>query len=127
MTLEEQIREAVKYGITHLTLAPTWSSDGKTTYWRASATPSTMHKYVTCSSTDPIEALIGVLKAMPKAPARREPKVTATVTLRDPPRIENYKLDDPIPHPDAPTRFDNITPLPLPEPQEDIDQWLPKT
>lgn len=101
MTLEELLRDAAKRGITHLSLVPTPSEDGKTTYWRASATPSTMHKYVFCNHTDPVEALTQVLQAMPKAPSRSTPKVTATVTLRDQPRIENYKPDDRLPDPDT--------------------------
>lgn len=100
MTLEELLRETAKRGITHLSLVPTPSEDGKTTYWRAQATPSTMHKYVSCNSLDPVEALTEVLKALPKAEARRQAKVTATVNLRDQPRIENYKLDGRMPDPD---------------------------
>lgn len=86
MTLEEQLREAVAKGITHLTLYPTPSADGKKTYWRATATPSTGHKYISVTAADPIEALNEVLKALPKAPKRPPPvggKVTAAVIVGD--------------------------------------------
>lgn len=84
MTLEEQLREAVAKGLTHLTLYPTPSDDGKKLYWRATATPSTGHKYVTTTSMDPIEAIGEVLKALPKAPKRAPAgKVTATVIVGD--------------------------------------------
>lgn len=85
MTLEEQLREAVEKGITHLTLYPTPSADGKKLYWRATATPSTGHKYISVTVADPVEALHEVLKALPKAPKRAPPggKVTATVIVGD--------------------------------------------
>jgi hypothetical protein len=46
MTLEDLLREAAAKGLTHLSLHPVHSGDNKTVYWRATATPSTMHKYV---------------------------------------------------------------------------------
>lgn len=84
MALEDLLREAAKRGLTHLSLAPVPSTDAKTTYWLASATPSTMHKYISTTSKDPVEALEQVLKALPKAPKRAPRKgddlLTATVT-----------------------------------------------
>lgn len=95
MALEEALREACKRGLTHLSVHPVQSEDGKTTYWRATATPSTMHKYVSTSSTDPIEAIVEVLKAMPKAPARKIPTMGKT------PQTEEFftaAVSDPMPH-----------------------------
>lgn len=98
-TLEELLLAACERGITHLTLYPVPSRDGKTTYWEARATPSTVHKYVNVTDTDPVVALKGVLLGLPKAPKRSPKELTAAVT------------------PDA---------APTLEPQqENIDQWLP--
>jgi hypothetical protein len=71
MTLEEQLREACKKGLTHFTLYPVESVDHKTTYWCARATPSTGHSYVQCQTLDPIEAVAEVLKSLPSAKARK--------------------------------------------------------
>lgn len=109
MTLEELIREAAARGLTHMTLYPVASEDRKATYWRASATPSTGHKYIATTSRDPVEAMAEVLKALPKAPKRSPPKrgdaqldVTATVT-------EPINMDESA------------------ERLEEIDKWLPRT
>lgn len=74
MTLEDLLREAAAKGLTHLSLHPVPSDDGKTTYWRASATPSTQHKYVQAATLDPAEAVRVVLEALPRAPRRATPK-----------------------------------------------------
>jgi hypothetical protein len=71
VTLEELIRQACDKGITHLSLAPTPSEDGKKVYWRAQATPSTAHKYIAVNHTDPVEAMTQVLANLPKAPRRK--------------------------------------------------------
>jgi hypothetical protein len=97
MTLEEALREAAAKGLTHVTLWPVPSEDGKKTYWSCRATPSTGHKYVETKSLDPAEAMLEVLKAMPKAAKRTAAKVTATVS------------DEPSPT------------------EGGIDEWLPKT
>lgn len=76
MTLEDTLREATTRGLTHLTVWPTWSNDGKTTYWNARATPSTGHQYVSAAHSDPVEAVRVVLTDLPRAKKR----VTATVT-----------------------------------------------
>lgn len=76
MTLEDTLREAATRGLTHLTLYPTWSNDGKTTYWNARATPSTGHQYVSAAHSDPVEAVRVVLTELPRCKKR----VTATVT-----------------------------------------------
>ena len=113
MTLEEQLHAAVAKGLTHLTLYPVASEDKKTTYWHAKATPSSGHAYVQITTTDPAQALMQVLLALPKA-ARRVIKksgptceVTATVSDAMP---ANY------------TEADH----PVGETQEDIETWLPK-
>lgn len=89
------LRQACERGITHLTLAPTPSEDGKTIYWAARATPSTTHKYVACNDKDPIVALTGVLLGLPKAPKRSAPKekITAPVTSPDVDANERDQLD----------------------------------
>lgn len=74
MTLEDLLREAAAKGLTHLSLHPVPSEDGKSTYWRASATPSTQHKYVQAATHDPAEAVRIVLEALPRAPRRSAPK-----------------------------------------------------
>jgi hypothetical protein len=91
-------------GLTHLSLHPVHSVDGKTVYWRCTATPSTMHKYVHVTTNDPVEAVSQVLKAMPKAPKRKA--VTATVT---------------DPEPDAPAQAPQL------QPESELEAWLPKT
>ena len=80
--LEALLRQACEKGLTHLTLAPTPSADGKTTYWGARATPSGQHMYVAVNHTDPVVALKGVLLGLPKAGRRKIVKsepVTAAV------------------------------------------------
>ncbi len=72
--LETLLREACERGITHLTLYPVPSTDGKTAIWHARGTPSTMHKYVSAVDYDPIKALTAVLLGLPKAPKQRAPK-----------------------------------------------------
>lgn len=82
--LETLLAQACERGMTHLTLAPVPSADGKTTYWAARATPSTNHMYVAVNDKDPIVALRGVLLGLPKAGRRtaaKKEKVTAPVTL----------------------------------------------
>lgn len=77
MALEDLIEQAAAKGLTHLTLYPVQSEDGKKTYWAARATPSTMHSYVQTEATDPVKALTAVLESLPAAKKR---KVTATVS-----------------------------------------------
>lgn len=100
--IEELLREACSRGITHLTLYPVPSEDGKTVYWSARATPSTNHKYVHVSDIDPVVALRGVLMGIPKAGRRS--------TTRD----------------DAPVTA-TVTNEPPPPQQETLDTWLPKS
>ena len=78
MTLEEQLRDAAAKGMTDFTLYPVPSVDNKTVYWRARATPSTMHKFVQVTEKDPVAAVMAVLKALPRA-TRKSEKVTAAV------------------------------------------------
>lgn len=108
MGLEEIIREAVKRGITHLSLHPVQSEDHKTTYWRCSATPSTMHKYVSVTTLDPIEAITQTLAAMPKAkkrtPAEAAGRGAPKFDSVNPPLSElaqrevTAAVSDPMPH-----------------------------
>jgi hypothetical protein len=84
MTLEEQLREAAARGLTHLTVYPVPSEDGKTTYWAARATPSIRHGYVSTSTLDIVEAMSTCLAALPKAKAREQKeKVTGAVTAEN--------------------------------------------
>lgn len=118
MALEDLLREAAKRGITHLSLAPTPSADGKHIYWCARATPSTEHKYISCTCEDPVDAVTQVLEALPKAKRRSskpephlvqsELPVTATV-------IEEPKA---VTEPAA-----SAAPLNL---EEEFASWLPK-
>lgn len=78
MALEDLIREAAAKGLTHLSLHPVHSEDRKTTYWRCTATPSTMHKYVHVTTTDPVEAILTVLASLPKAGRRKVPTMGKT-------------------------------------------------
>lgn len=113
MALEDLLREAAKRGLTHLSLAPVPSNDAKTTYWLASATPSTMHKYISTTSVDPVEAITQVLAVLPKAP-KRAPRgkdlLTATVT--------------PAPYPEAAKQMAADAGVPLQETPED---WMLKS
>lgn len=113
MTLEEALLAAANRGLTHLSLHPVFSEDRKTTYWRATATPSTMHKYVSTQSLDPAEAILEVLKALPKAPARG--KVTAAVN--HPMDLDQRAEDQGV----GITHHEAINP-----PAEGLDVWLPK-
>jgi hypothetical protein len=78
-TLEEALKLAAERGLTHLTLYPVPSADNKITYWHAKATPSTGHNYVQITTTDPVDAVVQVLQALPRAPKRAAAKITATV------------------------------------------------
>jgi hypothetical protein len=103
MALEDLLREAAAKGLTHLSIHPVPSEDGKKVYWRATATPSTGHQYVQAANQDLIVALELVLKSLPRATRRRaekisEPQMEVTATVKS-----------------------------EPEPQEEIDRWLPKT
>lgn len=121
MTLEEALLAAATKGLTHLSLHPVFSEDRKTTYWRAVATPSTMHKYVSTQALNPVEAVLEVLKALPKAPARTKP-VTAAVS--DHPRDLDLPVNIGSNDPHRPsTTLDQIDP---PNPNGELDQWLPK-
>lgn len=94
MALEDLLREAAQRGLTHLSLHPVHSEDNKTVYWRCSATPSTMHKYVSTTTLDPVDSVAAVLKAMPKAPKRSAKELTATVSDHEPvPAAERDQLD----------------------------------
>lgn len=71
MSIEDALREAARKGLTHLSLYPTPSEDGKTTYWRATATPSTGHAYVWANEADPVEAVAQALHKLPQAKRRQ--------------------------------------------------------
>jgi hypothetical protein len=83
MAIEDLLREAAAKGLTHLTLYPVDSQDGKSVYWNARATPSTGHMYVQVANFDPVKAVELVLEALPRARKRAAPNVTAAV--KDPP------------------------------------------
>lgn len=102
MALEDLLREAAAKGLTHLSLHPVQSEDGKMTYWRCSATPSTVHKYVQTANTDPAKAMEIVLEALPRAPKRAPPKydlvteaVEVTAAVNDePPLVSDAAHDE---------------------------------
>lgn len=114
MTLEERIKEACDKGLTHLTVWPVPSVDGKHTYWAARATPSTGHAYVSTQSKFAVDAIAEVLAQLPKAKSRQAPlprfdtvnpplsemaqrEVTAAVT--EPLAVAKEELSHPIPPP----------------------------
>lgn len=102
--LDEALRDAARKGMTHLTLYPVVSADGKTTYWHARSAPSTGHSYVQITSLDPVDALVRVLLALPKAPKRAAPtKITAAVT-------EPEDISSSAAH----------------EPKTELEKWLPQ-
>lgn len=124
VNLNDLLREAAKRGLTHLSLSPVHSADGKKVYWHATASPSTVHKYISTTSLDPTEALIQVLTALPKAP-KRGPRatdlidtVTAAVNLAD--GQDTALAQDDSGEPPSP-------PPAMEQPQSEIDKWLPKT
>lgn len=110
MTLEELITQAAARGLTHLTLYPEQSSDGKKTYWAARATPSTGHHFVAAADMDPVKALTTVLDNLPKAPKR----VTAAVKKFD---EENPPLSE------MPQRTSASAAAKL---DSELENWLPK-
>ena len=81
MNLEQALREAAIRGLTHVTLYPVQSEDGKTTYWYARATPSTGHSYVQTQGVDPVDVMTKVLEALPRAP-KRTPKPRGAKAVR---------------------------------------------
>lgn len=115
MTLEEQLLAAANAGLTHLSLHPVFSEDRRTTYWRATATPSTMHKYVSTQSLSPVEAVSEVLKALPKAPKRAAKDVTAAVT--HPMDLDRAAEEQGV----GTTHHEAVNP-----PTEGLEAWLPK-
>jgi hypothetical protein len=120
MALEDLLREAAARGLTHLSLHPVHSEDNKTVYWRCSATPSTMHKYVSTTTLDPVESVTAVLKAMPKAPKRSAKELT--VAVKEPPPAQNPAWSD-----DA-ANASNVHRGPATyEPTGELTEWLPKT
>lgn len=116
MALEDLIREAAAKGLTHLSLHPVHSEDRKTTYWRCSATPSTMHKYVQVTTTDPVEAVLTVLASLPKAPKRARTSATGAPT---PATDDGFTaaVSDPMPH-SVPDLQEG--------PENELETWLPK-
>lgn len=114
MTLEEALREAAAKGLTHVTMWPVHSNDGKTVYWHCRATPSTQHSFVQTNALDPAEAMIQVLKALPKAPKRGK-EVTAKVSKRNALPIDETETE-------TETEIDE----PSPREPESLETWLPK-
>lgn len=114
-SLEELLRAAAAKGLTHLSVHPTDSTDGKTTYWRASATPSTQHRYVDATGTDIVEVVTRVLTELPAAKRRAVPKKDVTVMVTNEP-------GEPLSGMPAGT-----DPLDLHDAFGDMDKWLPKT
>jgi hypothetical protein len=106
MALEDLLKKACEKGLTHLTLWPVQSHDGKTTYWIAKGTPSSAYGYVQSEDKDPIKALTTVLENLPAAKKR---KVTGAV--REPTRAaetnelgESRLVDEPKEKPAKPAK-----------------------
>lgn len=131
MTLEEALLAAAAKGLTYLSLHPVHSEDNKTVYWRCSATPSTMHKYVSTQALNPVDAMLEVLKVLPKAPSRSKP-VTAAVNPSHPLGYpDGLPLDKALRPGEniGSTTGTNLHARPLDEidpPAGELDQWLPK-
>lgn len=104
---DDLLRLACERGITHLTLYPIPSTDGKKIYWQARGTPSTEHKYIQTSDTDPVVALRGVLIGLPKAGKRN-------------------RSQSKDPRPGAANADPEITAAVTPVEPETLDSWLPK-
>lgn len=107
--LEDALKLAAEKGMTHLTMWPVPSQDRKTTYWYARATPSTGHSYVQTTSTDPVEAVVQVLQALPRAPKRASPQKNVTAAVTE--KIEFTPEENAM----------KVT-----NGQEEIDKWLPQ-
>lgn len=82
-SLEEALRAAAEKGLTHFSMWPVPSADGKKTYWRASCAPSTGHHYVAVSGEDPVKAAIEALQNLPAARKRKAATATVTEPLKD--------------------------------------------
>jgi hypothetical protein len=109
MALEEALLEAASKGLTHLTLYPVASNDGKTIYWHARATPSTGHSYVQTATLDPVESLAQVLQALPRASKR----TTAISHREQAPELEV-------------TEDVNAITATVIAPPDELASWLPK-
>ena len=96
-TLAELIREKAARGMTHLTLYPVPSVDGKQTYWCARCTPSTEHRYSQAAAADPITAITQALQEMANAPKRRD----AVPTMGKTPQTEDFVTAPVTPEPPA--------------------------
>ena len=95
-TLEELLRAAAARGLTHLTLYPVDSNDGKRSYWHARATPSTAHGYVQMTDEDPVKAVTRVLEALPSAKRRNlskhtEPQMEVTAAVTKPADTDEWE------------------------------------
>lgn len=119
MNLEEALREAAAKGLTHITLWPVASHDRKKTYWYARATPSTGHSYISANGDDPVEVMMQVLDALPKAPKR-----VAKVKI-DPNHVAEPAPSHPLGYPDG--MPNEITAaVNEPAPPDTLEAWLPK-
>jgi hypothetical protein len=119
MTLEEAVTEAAAKGLTHLSLAPVPSQDGKKMYWHASAAPSTGHQYVHGNAENPVGALMEALTQLPKAKKRTIVPSGPKFDSVNPPLSEMAQREFTAAVSD-PTGLH-------PELEETIDKWLPKT
>lgn len=125
MTLEDALREACTRGLTHFTLYPVPSADGKITYWHGRATPSTGHSYVQTHGTDPVDVMTKVLESLPKAPKR--PKIDPHRGTRfDEPKLDQAAIERHIGTSVTAAVTDEL-PEPQTNSQRGIDQWLPRT
>jgi hypothetical protein len=89
IALQDRLLDAAAKGLTHLSVWPTHSTDGKTTYWTCRATPSNEFSYVEATHTSIDIAIMDCLIAM-KAAKKRKKEVTATVKFEP----EGQLLDD---------------------------------
>jgi len=96
MALEDLLKEAASKGMTHFTIYPVPSEDGKTTYWVARASPSTQHHYIQVVNIDPAKAAEAALASLPRASRRNLPKMKpdtdVTVAVNDGDPDESWKL-----------------------------------
>lgn len=102
--------------MTHLTMWPVPSADGKTTFWKARCTPSVAHGYVEIESLDPVDAITRVLQLMQKAP-KRSAKSAA-------PGLENQGTLPIDAIPGKETEDGNVTAT-VTDPSA-LETWLPK-
>lgn len=123
-TLEDALRLAATKGVTHLSIWPVQSQDRKKTYWHAQAAPSTGHSYVTANSTDIVEAVVEVIKALPSAPKRKGPKPKFSEAS---PPLSEYPQRAAQMAAEAGIELEEQVTAPVSDEPPTLDDWLPKS